>query len=691
MCELKTFDNGVALIIGVGADLPMTVVDATAIKDILIDPERAAYKSDNVKLLTEENATKDKILSAFQNLIDNTEEDDTVIIYYSGHGGVDQQTNEYYLVPFGFKPDDRSKTGISAHELSDLINSVKSKKLIVFLDCCHAGGMARKKDIGNVNLQNYLMSADFQEKAPIDLVNNLGKGSGRFFIASSKDNEYSIAAKPYSIFTESLIEALSGAGTKENSEGYAYIFGVTGYILRKVPQRSKDFPPFKVSQNPIVKYINDATDFPICYYAGGNVKNSLHPNESSPVVVDPQNQNLTILGVIYEKTPLGEIQPIREAKVKVPTLMDSSTRTNNDGNFKLIDVPKETKIIDVFWNEQIYSLPISMDGTYKLEKEFVKSFSLTETLIKDKFWQKAIILLIGLSLFSVLIGYIVTNPTNINESRPIQFIVMVITALITSIVTFLLVPQKADYRHKAITTSTGFSLILIYLFMQFVSTNVPLLGYVLTEDGKPVPEALVTLIKRKQTLPTDKDGKFSFSAVSNDENEINIFAFNKDYGNFKINKKEKYLIKSPTPTPTIEANVTYPDSTMWEEIKDPAKLKECKTECSYDENYNTNEFTFQFFRLRLTNIIHNTHPYFYVSSEFFPESIGANICHAQGSTEDKNLFESIRNENDKKLRLFKLRASNNLITGKISFCVALPPKTKRVINDNWKVKTWSGN
>jgi hypothetical protein len=39
----QTFTNGYALLIGIGADLPVTVKDATAIRDILIDGDRAAY------------------------------------------------------------------------------------------------------------------------------------------------------------------------------------------------------------------------------------------------------------------------------------------------------------------------------------------------------------------------------------------------------------------------------------------------------------------------------------------------------------------------------------------------------------------------------------------------------------------------------------------------------------------------
>ncbi|MEI1375358.1 hypothetical protein PQG02_24790 [Nostoc sp. UHCC 0926] len=39
----QTFTNGYALLIGVGADLPITVKYATAIRDILIDGDRIPH------------------------------------------------------------------------------------------------------------------------------------------------------------------------------------------------------------------------------------------------------------------------------------------------------------------------------------------------------------------------------------------------------------------------------------------------------------------------------------------------------------------------------------------------------------------------------------------------------------------------------------------------------------------------
>ena len=77
------FSQGYALLIGVGADLPITVIDANAIKTILTDPNRAAYPLNQVELLIEEGATRKSILNAFDRLIVKIQKspNSTVIVY----------------------------------------------------------------------------------------------------------------------------------------------------------------------------------------------------------------------------------------------------------------------------------------------------------------------------------------------------------------------------------------------------------------------------------------------------------------------------------------------------------------------------------------------------------------------------------------------------------------------------------
>lgn len=267
----QTFTNGYALLIGVGADLPVTVQDATALRDVLIDPSRAAYPPQQVTLLTETSATRQNIFTAFDQIIAqvNQNPNATVIIYYSGHGGCIKGTNEHFLVPFGYDPSQRPDTAISGLEFTQKIEVITARKLIVLLDCCHAGGVPALKELGETFVKSPL---------PPELLNVLGTGSGRVVVASSRKDEYSYTGQPYSAFTDCLLEALQGKAAV-NKDGYARILDVLIYLFDQVPKRATG------PQHPFVNKVLELGDnFPLCYYAGGS---KFLPGETTTIETSP--------------------------------------------------------------------------------------------------------------------------------------------------------------------------------------------------------------------------------------------------------------------------------------------------------------------------------------------------------------------------------------------------------------------
>jgi hypothetical protein len=276
----QTFSNGYALLVGIGADLPVTVKDATALHNLLIDPSCAAYSTEQVALLTETSATRQQILSAFDRLIERIRQNPeaTVIVYYSGHGGrIDSLDGspEYFLVPYGFDWSKIADTAISGIEFTEKIEAIKARKLVVLLDCCHAGGVPALKDAGKTFTKS---------PVPPDLLNVLGSGSGRVVVASSREDEYSYTGNPYSAFTTCLLEALQGRATV-NKDGYARILDILIYLFDQVPKRTPG------SQHPFVNKVLDLGDnFPLCYYAGGS---KFLPGESSSPESTPAPTSLT--------------------------------------------------------------------------------------------------------------------------------------------------------------------------------------------------------------------------------------------------------------------------------------------------------------------------------------------------------------------------------------------------------------
>ena len=252
--------NAYALLIGVGADLPVTVKDATAIGAVLVNPEKAAYKPENVVILTEQDATRENVLRELKNLVQKTEKTDeaTVIVYYSGHGGQYQNeaSSDYYLLTHGYDPSNRDGTMVRGDEFSRLIDQIKAKKLLVMIDCCHAAGIIgqpllklKSPDSGIVN-------------SNIELLRQLNTGEGKVFITSCDDDEQSVILpnSENSLFTEVILESLEGKAS--GGEEFVRVIELLYYVLTQVPKRIK---PFNHTQRPIINKIEFLSpDYYIC-------------------------------------------------------------------------------------------------------------------------------------------------------------------------------------------------------------------------------------------------------------------------------------------------------------------------------------------------------------------------------------------------------------------------------------------
>jgi hypothetical protein len=265
----ESFESGHALLIGVGADLPDTVNDARGMADILKDEGHCAYPPAHVTLLTGESADRPSILATLDRLAQEADDKATVVVYFSGHGHhVSSSMGEaYYLMPYNYDIKCLSQTAISGSEFVGKLKAIKAQKLLLLLDCCHAGGMSDLKAPG---LQ--------LSKAPLppEAQGLFAEGQGRVVIASSQADEYSLAGKPYSAFTLALIEALCGEGASEK-DGYVRVSDLALHTRQMVPKRTND------RQHPILRF-RQADDFVLAYYAGGETKPKGLPFAEEPEI-----------------------------------------------------------------------------------------------------------------------------------------------------------------------------------------------------------------------------------------------------------------------------------------------------------------------------------------------------------------------------------------------------------------------
>ena len=263
------FDQGYAVIVGVGPDLPNTVDDARGLANILKDSDRCAYPPDQVHLFTGEQATRDAILSALDTLSHLPVSQSTVLVYFSGHGyqATTSIGEAYYLLPHGYDVQRLSQTAISGQEFTDKLRAIPAQKLLVLLDCCHAGGVGDAKAPGLELAKSPL---------PPEATTLLAEGSGRVLIASSQEDELSYAGRPYSAFTLALIEALAGTGVAKK-DGYVRVADVALHAREVVPGRTRQ------RQHPILHFEED-DNFVLAYYAGGDTQPKGLPFDVEPEI-----------------------------------------------------------------------------------------------------------------------------------------------------------------------------------------------------------------------------------------------------------------------------------------------------------------------------------------------------------------------------------------------------------------------
>lgn len=284
----KLFEHGYAVVVGVDDNnitklaLPTVAKDVQAVHDVLVHPERCAYKPDNVKLLKGADSTGKNILDALFWLQEKVEGDAeaTAVIYYSGHGMVDKATDKYYLIPYDIRSMSRVRVdAIAAEQLTTEISAVQARRTLVILDCCHAAGM----DVKDVNLEaladdSNVIAAPF----PLDLpetkdipdlgvepggkaVSDLLDGEGRAILNSSTGAQSSFIRTDgsMSLFTYHLIEALTGHAPHPDDATVVYVTDVMSWVTHQVKKSAK---AQNRDQTPVMR---TSGVFPVAQLIGG--------------------------------------------------------------------------------------------------------------------------------------------------------------------------------------------------------------------------------------------------------------------------------------------------------------------------------------------------------------------------------------------------------------------------------------
>lgn len=216
-----SYDEHFALIIGINKynnlpNLEYAVNDAQAIEKILINNFK--YKKDNIKTLLDEQATHDNIMDEYYNLIKKTITNDSVIIFFAGHGSTypSIDKDKGFLVPCD-GTEERMNTLISWDSLISDSELIKAKHIFFIMDACYSG-LALLRGNPSKRFLKDMVRRQARQVLTAGKADQMVKDSG--------------AQTNNSIFTGYLLKALNGDAKTE--QGVICASSVMNYVYNKV-------------------------------------------------------------------------------------------------------------------------------------------------------------------------------------------------------------------------------------------------------------------------------------------------------------------------------------------------------------------------------------------------------------------------------------------------------------------------
>lgn len=233
-------------------DLNVAGVDAKSIYEIITDPNGGGFPAENVKLLLNEEATRENITKALGEwLPSQANPNDTVLIFYSGHGGIEPDPtgeepdgNSKYIIPYDADPDNLFSTAIQNSSLSSMLLRISSNQMIFLIDCCYSGGTTTGQEtIKSISPPNARVGNDIYDDF---------SGSGRVVISASLPDQvsYEIPKLNHGIFTYSLLEAVYGKADFNEDGILTLIAEIYPFISQEVVKMAHSFG---FRQNPTLK------------------------------------------------------------------------------------------------------------------------------------------------------------------------------------------------------------------------------------------------------------------------------------------------------------------------------------------------------------------------------------------------------------------------------------------------------
>ena len=198
------------------------VKDIAALNRALVDPATGLFADVEVALLPE--ATSTRAIRALGKFFGTADRDDVLLVYFSGHGKLDQ-SGRLHLCMQDTESTDLLSTAVSSARIREFADVSRARNVVIVLDCCHAGAFR---------------GGDLPDAVA---------GPGRYVLTSCRGSQLANDAtvdNGTSFFTQRLIDGLMGAAGDQDGDGYVTFSDLYAYVDRQLREAGKQIPQRRV-------------------------------------------------------------------------------------------------------------------------------------------------------------------------------------------------------------------------------------------------------------------------------------------------------------------------------------------------------------------------------------------------------------------------------------------------------------
>ena len=218
---LYLFAVGVSAYVNPALKLDLPAKDARDVVAAWKKQEGGLYGKVEARVLTDQEATKDAILSGLEWLETRTTQKDVAVLFFAGHGINDPRTGEYLFLPHDADLTARRVTLLPHREVLSALSALPGK-VLVFLDTCHSGNLLGIKTRDVSDLTRLLNEMASTESGVVVFSATTGRGLAQ----ETKGWENGA-------FTKALLEAMGGKADQDGDRSI-WIAEIETYLGRRV-------------------------------------------------------------------------------------------------------------------------------------------------------------------------------------------------------------------------------------------------------------------------------------------------------------------------------------------------------------------------------------------------------------------------------------------------------------------------